>query len=173
LNHTLFVSTSHTKKYLTKMIFLTYLILIPHTHNHMIHRTLHLLTLTSSFQEIHMIILDSKDSSIITSKVFDQIDPSLYNTTPLPLTSTNLGSCTSNYEVTSSSSPPTNALPTMVDPPSVDNIPSLSNNHFNPSSNTSRPTRDKHPLSYLIFYDCRTIKLILLLYFFNMLKMKK
>jgi hypothetical protein len=45
----------------------------------------------------------------------------------------------------------------LLNKPSVSTTPSISNNHVNPIPITSRPTRDKHPPSYLRDFDCPTI----------------
>ena len=86
----------------------------------------------------------------------DQIDPSSLDSTTPPLTSTNIDLITSDFEETAPS-PPSQSSPTIVDPPSVDNVHSLSNNQVNLIPTSSRPIRDKYPPSYLNIYDCPTI----------------
>ncbi|CAJ2640052.1 unnamed protein product [Trifolium pratense] len=100
--------------------------------------------------------LAPKESSNITSKplVLDLTDPSSPNSTQPPLIVNNIDPITSNIEAsTYSPSPPS----TTVNQPSVDIEPHISNNHVNPIPTTSRPTRDKHPPSYLKDFHCPTI----------------
>lgn len=99
-----------------------------------------------------------KDSLIFTFKplILDPIDPSSSNPILPPSISTDPEPVPSNFEA-STSSPPCHSSPAMVDPPSVDNVPSLPNNHVNPISTPTRPIRDKRPPPYLKVYDCPTI----------------
>jgi hypothetical protein len=92
----------------------------------------------------------------ITSKplVLDLSDPSSPNSTQPPLTLNNINLITSNIETSTSSQQPPSIT---VNQPSVSTTPSISNNHVNPIPITSRPTRDKHPPSYLRDFDCPTI----------------